>query len=98
MPVGTRLDPGTEIAGYRIESLLGRGGMGAVYCATHLMLGSRDALKILMPERAEDAGFRERFVLESRLAAGIDHPNIIPIYDAGEADGYLFIAMRHVAG
>jgi predicted Ser/Thr protein kinase len=98
MPSGTKLEPGTEIAGYRIESPLGRGGMGAVYVATHLRLGRRDALKVLMPELAEDAGFRERFIRESQLAASLEHPNIIPIYDADEEDGYLFIAMRYVAG
>ena len=62
MPAIARLAPGTEIAGYRIESELGRGGMGAVYVATHLTLERRDALKILMPELAEDASFRERFI------------------------------------
>jgi hypothetical protein len=89
---------GTELAGYRIESRLGRGGMGVVYLAEHLRLGRKVALKILAPELAENERFRERFIRESRLAAAIDHPNIVPIYDADERDGVLFIAMRYVEG
>jgi serine/threonine protein kinase len=89
---------GTEIAGYRVERMIGRGGMSVVYLAEQLRLGRKAALKILAPELSEDQGFRERFVRESRLAASIDHPNIIPIYDAGEAEGVLFIAMRYVDG
>ncbi len=94
------LDPriGTEIAGFRIEAFLGRGGMSIVYRAEHLALGRRVALKVMAPELAESKDFRERFVRESRLAAGLDHPNIIPIYEAGEADGLLYIAMRYVEG
>jgi serine/threonine protein kinase/WD40 repeat protein len=86
------------IAGYRIDGLLGRGGMGVVYRAEHLRLHRPVALKLLAPEIAEDERFRARFLRESELAASIDHPNIIPIYDAGEEDGLLFIAMRHVGG
>ena len=78
---------GTVFAGYRIESLLGRGGMSVVYRAEHPRLGRTVALKLLSPELAEDESFRERFVRESRLRPSLDHPNIIPIYDAGEADG-----------
>src|SRR5215211_7049824 len=89
---------GTEIAGYRIESLIGRGGMSVVYLAEHLRLGRKVALKLLAPELAESEGFRERFIKESRLAASLEHPNIIPIYDADEADGVLYIAMRYVEG
>jgi DNA-binding beta-propeller fold protein YncE len=89
---------GTELAGYRIESLLGRGGMSVVYLAEHIGLGRKVALKLLAAELSQDKGFRDRFVRESRLAASIDHPNIIPIYDAGEAEGVLFIAMRYVDG
>jgi non-specific serine/threonine protein kinase len=92
------LDAGTEVAGYRIESLLGQGGMGAVYTAQHVVLGRRAALKVLLPELAEDGDFRGRFVHESRVVAAIEHPNIIPIYDAGEADGIAYIAMRLVRG
>jgi serine/threonine-protein kinase len=89
---------GTELAGYRIESLLGRGGMSVVYLATDLSLERKVALKLMAPELAEQTGFRERFIRESRLAASIDHPNVIPVYEAGEADGVLFIAMRYVPG
>ena len=89
---------GQEFAGYRIERQLGRGGMGVVYLATHVRLGRRAALKVLAPEIAEQEGFQERFVRESRLAASLDHPNIVPVYDAGEHDGVLYIAMRFVEG
>src|SRR5438876_6434753 len=89
---------GTELAGYRIESLLGRGGMGVVYRARDLALERDVALKLLAPELAEDIRFRERFLRESRLAASLDHPAIIPIYDAGEVGGHLYIAMRLVDG
>jgi YVTN family beta-propeller protein len=89
---------GTEIAGYRIEVLAGRGGMSVVYRAEHLRLGRKVALKLLAPELATNEGFRDRFIRESRLAASIDHPNIIPIYDADEVDGLLYIAMRYVEG
>ena len=89
---------GSELAGYRLEALLGRGGMGVVYRAHDLALDRNVALKILSPELAEDERFRERFLTESRLAASIDHPNIIPVYDAGEVAGELYIAMRYVDG
>src|SRR5215831_10829268 len=96
--VTTTSDPriGTELAGYRVDALLGRGGMGVVYRAHDLALDRPVALKILAPELTADAGFRDRFLRESRLAASIDHPNVIPLYDAGEAAGELFIAMRYV--
>jgi serine/threonine-protein kinase len=95
---GSMTDPriGTVLAGYRIESMLGRGGMSVVYLAEDLRLKRRAALKVLAPELAQDASFRERFIAESELAAGLDHPNVIPIFEAGEADGVLFIAMRYV--
>jgi serine/threonine-protein kinase len=89
---------GTEVSGYRIEELVGRGGMGVVYRAEHILLGRTDAIKLLAPDLAEDQNFRERFLRESRLAASIDHPNIVPIYHAGETNGLLFIAMRYVGG
>jgi Tol biopolymer transport system component len=89
---------GTELLGYRIEALLGRGGMSSVYLAEHRHLRRKVALKILAPALAENEGFRQRFLRESQLAASIDHPNIVPIYDAGESDGLLFIAMRYVEG
>jgi hypothetical protein len=89
---------GTEIAGYSIERLLGRGGMGRVYLAEDTRLGRKVALKVLDPELAEDPRFRDRFTRESRLAASLDHPNVVPIHEAGEADGVLYIAMRYVEG
>jgi streptogramin lyase/tRNA A-37 threonylcarbamoyl transferase component Bud32 len=89
---------GTELAGYRILEVLGRGGMGVVFLAEQAFPKRRVALKLLVPNLAEDERFRERFVRESNLAASIDHPNIIPIYGAGEADGVLYIAMRYVQG
>ncbi len=89
---------GSVLAGYRIERLLGRGGMGVVYLAHDPRLKRNVALKLLAPELANDDGFRERFLHESELAASLDHQNVIPIYEAGEADGVLFIAMRYVEG
>ena len=89
---------GSVFAGYRIESLAGKGGMGRVYRATQLMLGRPAALKVIAPELAGDGDFRARFERESRLSASIDHPNVIPVYEAGESEGRLFIAMRWVEG
>ena len=89
---------GSEFAGYRLESLLGHGGMSIVYRAEHLSLGRTVALKLLAPQLSEDQDFRDRFTRESRLAASLDHPNIIPIYEAGEVDEVFWIAMRYVAG
>jgi sugar lactone lactonase YvrE len=89
---------GSEIAAYRIERFVGRGGMGVVYQAEDTRLGRRVALKLLSADLAEDDRFRDRFVRESRLAASLDHPNIVPIYAAGEADGQLYVAMRYVDG
>jgi DNA-binding beta-propeller fold protein YncE len=95
---GADLPVGTELAGYRVEALVGRGGMGVVFRALDLALDRPVALKILAPELAADVEFRERFLRESRLAASIDHPNVIPVYDAGEVGGELYIAMRFVEG
>ncbi|HZO36117.1 MAG TPA: protein kinase [Solirubrobacteraceae bacterium] len=92
------LSPGTSFAGYRLQAVAGRGGMGVVYRATELELERTVALKLIAPELAEDPDFRARFVRESRVAASIDHPNVIPIYAAGEHDGSLYIAMRYVEG
>ena len=89
---------GTELAGYRIEAVVGRGGMAVVYLAHRLSLGRKVALKILDPALAEDEAFRERFIRESRIAAGLEHPNIVTVYDAGEADGLLYVSMRYVEG
>ena len=90
--------PGSTFAGYRVDSLVGRGGMGVVYRATDLSLERPVALKLIAPELAEDERFRDRFLREPQLAASIDHPNVIPIYEAGEHDGQLYLAMRFVEG
>jgi hypothetical protein len=90
--------PGDVFAGHRIQGVAGRGGMGVVYRATQLDLDRPVALKLIAPSLAEDPEFRDRFVRESRAAASIDHPNVIPIYYTGEHDGLLFIAMRYVEG
>ncbi len=92
------VDPGTVVAGYRVESLAGAGGMGVVYRAADPELGRPVALKLIAPWRASDPRFRELFVRESLIAAGLEHPNVIPIYRAGEDGGRLFIAMRYVEG
>src|SRR5919204_496655 len=89
---------GTELAGYRIERVLGHGGMSVVYLAHDPRLKRKVALKVLAPELAEDESFRVRFLRESQLAASLDHPNVVPVYEAGEVDGLLYIAMRYVVG
>ena len=91
-------EPVIRVTGYRIEAPIGRGGMGEVYRAEQLSLGRKVALKVLRPDLAADDRFRRRFLRESRIAAAIDHPNVIPIYEAGEDDGLLYIAMRYVEG
>jgi ABC-type branched-subunit amino acid transport system substrate-binding protein len=90
--------PGTTFAGYRIDSVIGRGGMGVVYLATDLSLERPVALKLVAPELAQDERFRRRFLKEPRLAAALDHPNVVPIYEAREHDGELYLAMRYVPG
>src|SRR5947209_14456508 len=87
----------TEVGGYRIVEPIGQGGTSVVYRAEHVRLGRSAALKLLTPALGE-ADFRERFLRESRLAASLDHPSIVPVYDAGEADDVLYIAMQHIAG
>ena len=89
---------GTEIAGFRIESEIGRGGMGVVYLAHQEFPERRVALKLLSPYLADDPAFRERFIRESNAAASTEHPHIVPVYEAGEADGHLYLAMRYVEG
>ena len=89
---------GDEFAGYRVRSVLGRGGMSVVYQAENLRLSSIIALKVLAPELAADDVFRARFLEESRIAASLNHPNVIPIYDMGSQDDLLYIAMRYVSG
>jgi protein kinase-like protein len=88
---------GSELAGYRIVEPLGRGGMGVVYRAEHVRLGRPAALKLLVATLGP-ADHRERFLRESKLAASLDHPSIVPVYDAGEEDGLLYIAMAYVEG
>ena len=90
--------PGAQVAGYLLEEQVGRGGMAVVYRAHDVRLDRRVALKILSPGLASDEAFRQRFMRESRAAAAVDHPNIIPVFEAGEARGVLFIAMRYVEG
>ena len=89
---------GSRIAGYRLEEQIGRGGMAVVFRAHDPRLDRRVALKILAPELARDDAFRQRFIRESRAAAAVDDPHIIPVFEAGEAAGVLFIAMRYVQG
>jgi serine/threonine protein kinase len=89
---------GTDLGPYRIERVLGRGGMGVVYLASDTGLDRKVALKLLTPDYADDEAFRARFLRESKLAASIDHPNIIPVYDAGEIEGTFYLAMRYVEG
>jgi serine/threonine protein kinase len=86
------------LSAYQVEELIGRGGMGEVYLARDPRLDRPVALKVLGADLAGDERFRERLLRESRLAAGLDHPNVVPIYEAGEAEGRLFIAMRYVDG
>jgi hypothetical protein len=92
------LAPGAVFAGHRIEDVAGRGGMGVVYRATQLALDRTVALKVIAPGLLEDQTMRARFVRESKVAASIDHPNVIPIYYAGEEKGVAYIAMRYVGG
>ncbi len=97
-PRGIELSEGDEFAGYRIERRLGRGGMGVLYLALEPGLERRVALKLIAPEAAEEEVFARRFAEESRIAASIEHPNVVPIYAAGEEGGVPYIAMRYVAG
>jgi eukaryotic-like serine/threonine-protein kinase len=94
----TRLGPGSRVAGYLLENQIGAGGMAVVFRARDERLGRLVALKVLAPGLAADESFRLRFIRESQAAAAVDDPHIIPVYDAGEADGVLFIAMRLVVG
>ena len=89
---------GTDFAGYRLQSVLGRGGMSIVYQAENPRLLSLVALKVLAPDLATDEVFRTRFREESQIAASLNHPNVIPIHDFGDYDGLLYIVMRYVAG
>jgi len=89
---------GSTLAGYRLDALIARGGMGVVYRATQLALERAVALKVIAPHLAGDSGFRERFLRESRLAARLEHPGVVPVYDAREEDGELIVAMRLIEG
>jgi predicted Ser/Thr protein kinase len=92
------LELGSELAGYRIEALIGRGGMGIVYRGTDLRLGRPVAIKLIAADRASDDRIRQRFEREARLMAALDHPNVLPVYAAGEEDGDLYLVMRYVNG
>jgi serine/threonine protein kinase len=92
------LAPGGDFAGYRIERVVGRGGMGIVYLARQSRPDRRVALKVVAPHLAEDPEFRRRFEREATSVAQIEHPNVIPIYEVGEEDGVVFISMRFVDG
>lgn len=97
-PVQGQLGIGSRVAGYRIEAEVGSGGMARVFRALDERLGRQVALKVLAPDLSQDEEFRRRFVREARTAAAVDHPNIIPVFEAGNSDGVLFIAMRFVPG
>jgi DNA-binding beta-propeller fold protein YncE len=97
-PVPGELAIGDHLAGYRLDEIIARGGMAVVYRAFDERLSRSVALKVLAAPLARDEAFRRRFIRESRAAAAVDHPNIVPIFDAGEADGVLYIAMRLVSG
>ena len=92
------IGPGVVFGGYRIEAVAGRGGMGVVYRATDLSLSRPVALKLIAPELAQDPAFRQRFLKEPHIAASLDHPGVVPIYEACERDGQLYLAMRWVEG
>jgi hypothetical protein len=94
----TDLAQGSAFAGYRIEELAGRGGMGVVYRARDLELERTVALKLISAELSDSSGFRRRFDAESKIAASLDHPNVIPLFHAGEHDGLLYLVMRYVEG
>ena len=92
------MESGTILGGYRIDGVAGQGGMGVVYRATQLGLDRPVALKVIASELADNVDFRNRFKSESQLAASIDHPNVVPVYEAGEDEGVLYLAMRYVEG
>ena len=92
------LSDGDEIAGYQLDELIGRGGMGVVFRATHIALERAGAVKLIAPELAANEEFRLRFQRESKLAASIDHPHVIAVFDAGDEGGQLYVAMRYVEG
>ena len=93
-----RLDAGSGLAGYELEAVVGRGGMGVVWRARQVSLDRAVAVKLIAPEQADNPAFRERFLREARLAASLEHAHVLPVYEAGESDGRLFLAMRYVEG
>ncbi|MEA2496622.1 MAG: serine/threonine protein kinase, bacterial, partial [Thermoleophilaceae bacterium] len=98
-PMPTRLpEIGDELAGYKIEGIAGRGGMGVVFRAEHMHLNRVVALKVLTADLAGNRSFRQRFIREAQTAARLDHPNIVPVFDAGEEKGLLYIAMKFIDG
>ena len=99
MSVGQdQFKPGQRLGGFEILEGIGRGGMGSVYLAEDTRLRRKVALKVILPELADQPDFRRRFEAEARAAAAIEHPNLVPVYAAGLLDGHLFLAMRFVAG
>jgi serine/threonine protein kinase len=94
----TGIGIGSTMGGYTLEAVLGRGGMSVVYIAEDSKLARRVALKIMSEELSENEAFRTRFIREAKMAANLEHPSIVPVYDAGEADGVLFLAMRVIRG
>jgi serine/threonine protein kinase len=98
MTAAADLPVGSIFAGYRIDGLISRGGMGVLHRATQLSLDRTVGLKLIAPEFADDRLFRERFKREARLAAQTEHPNVLPVYEAGEWEGQLFLSMRYVEG
>ncbi len=95
---GARIGPGTTIGGFKLERLLGKGGMGEVYLGMQLSMERKVAVKILPPNFAEDESAVRRFLHEVRIAARLDHPNIVTAHEAGEEEGYYFMAMAFVDG
>jgi serine/threonine protein kinase len=89
---------GSEIGAFRIERPLATSGSGDVYLAYDVHLARKVALKVLTPALAEDPAFRDRFFRSSMVTAALEHPNVIPVYDVGEADGHVYMAMRYIAG
>src|SRR6516164_91630 len=98
MSASAEFPVGSEFAGYLIEGLLGWGGMGVVYKAHDPRLKRSVALKLVAPGVSGDGRFRERFLVETELAASLEHPNVVPVYDAGEVEGRLYLVMRLVDG